>query len=521
MPRPMPAVAVIADAHFHDMGSDYGGAGMLWQGQRLVAKAWRDTAMGTRAVNESADALNAALEHCHRAGVRLVVLLGDYSDDGQREGVARLAALLRDAEARLGLRFFALPGNHDLYASHGKHTATRYLSAPGVTRLVTSDPMLAAAEPDAILTQAVHCAGLPEALLPMAGFGLFRQPGYLHWETPFGASDAIADREFEAVAADGSVRQRLMDASYLVEPAPGLWLLMLDANVFEPRPGITDPARKRAFLDPAEAGWPALLRVKPFLLRWIADVAARVQAEGKTLLTFSHYPAADPFEDTEGDEAAMFGSTVMARRIPGPQVAAALAEAGIPLHIGGHLHVNSTTQVETPYGPLTNIAAPALVSFPGAFKILRPDAGGVAVETVSLADLPADPMLTALYATEGAPPLDTFGDLLRTQFRARVQARDLLHDWPEPLRAIEGASAADAGLHGTDLAAYPLRDLITDWYCLRQAGPLARDQIAPDRLRLLRALAATPQPDAPEFLHRFVNVLARSLRRMDRDDTRV
>ena len=34
----------------------------------------------------------------------------------------------------------------------------------------------------------------------------------------------------------------LVDASYLVEPEAGLWLLMIDANVFEPRDGHSNEA---------------------------------------------------------------------------------------------------------------------------------------------------------------------------------------------------------------------------------------------------------------------------------------
>ena len=314
---------MLADVHFHDPSGDFGGAGVVVDGVRLALRSWADTRIAARAFNETAGALSAALEKVAAAGVRHVVLAGDYSDDGQAENIRRLVAVLEGFEHRHGLRFYAIPGNHDLFGPHGKHVMTRFVAAPGQTVMVTSDPEQAGMEAGAVLTPAMRCGGQPAALLPMARFGLFRQPDYLHWESPFGLDDLPESRMYEARSADGSVTQRLMDASYLVEPEAGLWLLMLDANVFEPRAGQPDATRKKAFIGPSDAGWNAVLRVKPFLLGWIADVTARAAALGKTLITTSHYPVLDPFEDSAGTERALFGATSNTRRTPGPQVAQA------------------------------------------------------------------------------------------------------------------------------------------------------------------------------------------------------
>ncbi|MDP1575671.1 MAG: metallophosphoesterase, partial [Cypionkella sp.] len=311
-------VAVLADVHFHDPAGDFGGAGILADGVRLALRSWADTRIAARAFNETAGVLRAALEKIAAAGVRHVVLAGDYSDDGQAANIWRLVNVLEGFEQRHGLQFYAIPGNHDLYGPHGKHVTTRFVSAPGQTMMVTSDAEQA--EVGAIVTPAMRCGGQPAALLPMARFGLFRQPEYLHWESPFGLDDRPEARIYEAVSADGSATQRLMDASYLVEPEPGLWLLMIDANVFEPRAGRPDATRKKAFIGPSDAGWNAVLRVKPFLLDWIADVTARAQALGKTLVAVSHYPVLDPFQDVAGSERALFGETAIVRRTPGPQV---------------------------------------------------------------------------------------------------------------------------------------------------------------------------------------------------------
>jgi 3',5'-cyclic AMP phosphodiesterase CpdA len=516
-PRPPFRLAIIADAHFHDPRGDFGGAGMDIGGERLVLRTWGDTATGIRAVNESAAALIAALDRIVALGIRHVILAGDYTDDGQAETTRRLAALLHGWQDRHGLRFHAIPGNHDVYASHGKHVSTRIVTAPRRTALLTSDRGQAHG---GIATPAMRCLGQPAGLMPMAAFGLFRQADHLHWESPFGPDDRPEARMYDATAADASVTHRLMDASYLVEPEPGLWLLTLDANVFEPRPGRTDPTRKKAFLDPSEAGWNAALRVKPHLLAWVADVTARAAAQGKVLVTVSHYPVLDPFLAGKGAEIALTPASSLARRTPGPAVAQALIAAGLRWHAGGHLHAHAANRFQTAAGALTDLSLPSLVTFPPAFVVVTAGAEGVDTIPISLADLPPDPMLTALYLAEGRtdPPMP-YGAFLAAQFRARVRAVRLPRDWPpRVLDWMQGRHVGDlidllAAPLGAPLLDYPLPDLAADIYLLRDGGTLAPDHMSPDRLHLCRSLArlgdatADPAASVASFWRRFLSVL--------------
>ncbi len=538
------SVAVIADAHFHDPAGDFGGAGVLVDRVRLALRSWHDTRTAARAFNETAPALTAALERIAAMGLRHVILAGDYTDDGQVENTHRLAALLHRFEVSDGLQFYAIPGNHDLYGPHGKHVSIRFVTGIGETALVTSDPEQAS-EANAVLTPAMRCAGQPEALLPMRHFGLFRQPGYLHWETPFGLDDKPGARMYLAHSADGTINQPLTDASYLVEPEAGLWLLMLDANVFEPRTGRHDATRKKAFLGPSDAGWNAVLRVKPFLLDWVRDVTDRAKSLGKTLITVSHYPVLDPFEDSAGSELALFGPTTITRRTPGPQVAEALIAAGVRWHMGGHMHVNATTHQTTAAGALTDLSLPSLVAFPPAFKVLHVSPDFVTAQTLTLDTLPADLQLSALYRREGrqAHALP-FGAFLAKQRLANVQERRLPHDWPPEILALladksatflaeltgDGADALAQrhGLTPETLTACAAIDLITDSYLLKAAGPLAINWIAPDRLMLIRALAADgadasadPALGPRAFVQRWLSVVQVAIDRMDADDTRI
>ena len=533
-------VAVLADVHFHDPEGDFAGAGVVVDGALLVLRSWADTRIAARAFNETAGALNAALEKIAATGVRHVVLAGDYSDDGQAQNIRRLVAVLEGFEHRHGLRFYAIPGNHDLYGPHGKDVTTRFVSAPGQTVMVTSDAEHA--ETGAIVTQAMRCEGQPAALLPMARFGLFRQAEYLHWESPLGSDDRPEARMYDAVAADGSVTQRLMDASYLVEPEPGLWLLMIDANVFEPRPGRPDAKRKRAFIGPSDAGWNAVLRVKPFLLSWIADVTARAAVLGKTLVSVSHYPVLDPFQDVAGSERALFGETAIVQRTPGPQVAQALIAAGLRWHIGGHMHVNTTSRMSD--AALTDLSMPSLVAFPPAFKIIHASVDLVRADTVTLNDVPPDAGISAVYRADGQSQALPLGAFLEAQRRAHVMERRFRHDWPPAIQAL--VACRDAGflvmLAGGDIADFALRhnldagaiyartsvDVIADAYLIKVAGPLAVHWIAADRLALCRALAADfgddtadPRQGERAFLQRFLATLKVSLVRLDADDTTI
>jgi 3',5'-cyclic AMP phosphodiesterase CpdA len=527
-------LAIIADAHFHDPRGDFG-TGLLVNGERLALRSWHDTETGPRAVNETAAALKAALHQITAAGIRHVILAGDYTDDGQAENTRRLAHLLHHTTDTHGIRFYAIPGNHDLYGPHGKHVATRFVTGPHTTALVTSDPAMG---PDAVITPAMRCAGQPDALLPMARFGLFRQPADLHWESPFGASDAPDDRLFDAHVADGSVTHRLMDASYLVEPEPGLWILMIDANVFEPRAGRTDPSRKKAFLDPSDAGWNAVLRVKPFLLAWIADVVARARAAQKTLVTASHYPTLDAFQDTAGSESALFGHSAIVRRTPSPDVAAALIATGLQWHAGGHMHVNATTH----HDGFTDIALPSLAAFPPAFGIVTATPTSARCDTVLLRDLPPDENLDAAYALQGrTSPTQPYAAFLATQFRTHIITRVLPRTWPPALwatvkdadcmglLALLGQSdpAAFARKHTlapATLHDYPAPQMIADAYLIRSAGALAKGFITAPHLHICHAFAqdfgdATVDPHLShaDFLARFLSVLQVSLARMTAD----
>lgn len=559
MSRTMPAVAVIADAHFHDLDADFGFNGPVIDGRSVVMRSWADTRQSTRVYNESSAAFLAALGEVRQRGIRHVVLLGDYTDDGQRAATESLRRILLRHSEEFGISFYALPGNHDIFGPRGRHHTKEFLSQDGRGILVTSDARKAAS--GAIVSDRMYCAGYPAGLDPMSAFGYFPRSGYLHWETPFGTSGSVEDRCYEVTSPDGTNRYSLMDASYLVEPEPGLWLLMIDANVFEPLDGEFERGQEEAFIDSTSGGWNAMLRCKPFVISWIGDVCERARRQGKTLLAFSHYPVLDPFDDASSAERVLFGDTNVVRRTPRKDVEDTLLDAGLSLHFSGHLHVEGITQRSSGRRLLTNVAVPSLVAFPPAFKILYPISGEIAVETVDLSGIPASRELLQKYTHEtslrGEPDAPAFhaedyGSFLRAHKLALVEHRYFAKEWPDEIAqkvaylSIEqvgclltgerlgvapklSALALSASIDMEDLRGLTMIDLIADWYCLRQGAGLALPYIAGRRLALYRFLSREfgRAPDGEHegsveaFLSVFLGALGPFLDRAEKGTARI
>jgi 3',5'-cyclic AMP phosphodiesterase CpdA len=507
----MTRIAVIADPHFHDVAYRAGST----RTPRAAVRSLTDTVASTRVFNESYPALPALLDDIVARGIELVILVGDLTDDGQRSTTAAATAVLQDYSDRHGLRFLATPGNHDLYAIHGRHQSKRFLDPDGSHVLVTSDP---AAEAEAstarIVSPDMHCGGYDTAIPAMAEFGFFRRPWHLHWESPFGPDDALAARSFEIRSADGGTVRRMIDSSYLVEPVSGLWVLSIDANVFEPRNGDGDPALEKSYIDSTDAGWNAMPRNKPFVLAWMRDVAARAKTLGKKLLAFSHYPVLDPLNGTTADEARLLGDTSFVRRAPTAATAEAAAATGVRIHFSGHLHINDTARVSRGDDWLINIAVPSMVGFPPAYKIATVADGRLDVETVVLAEVPGFDLAFGLYTAEaerigeddgGIAATRSHGDFLSTHLAEMVRRRYLPKEWPADLAALvpcltladldrlAGIATPLAPADVTSMAAegqaLPFFELVVDWYRLRKGRHIALDFIAPERLDAYRALA--------------------------------
>jgi 3',5'-cyclic AMP phosphodiesterase CpdA len=526
-----PPIAVIADAHFHDLYGDYDFGGIDVGGRTMTARRLTDTVRSTRVFNESYYALRGALDEVVIRGIKYVVLLGDYSDDGQIATLDALRQLLSSYTREHGVVFIAVPGNHDIFGPDGKHHAKRLLNPDGTYTIVASDDEFVDDDADGmVVTNRMYCSGYPAGLLAVPDIGFFRRPSDLHWETPFGIHDDPEKRLYSVCSDDGLNQYRLMDASYLIEPVAGLWLLMIDANVFEPRNGVFVKGDAGAFVDSTNAGWNAMLKHKRFVLHWAKDVAERARRDGKRLLTFSHYPLLDMLNGTAEDERSLMGETISTKRTPTDAVARAAIDAGIGIHFSGHLHVNDTALVQHGKNYLVNIGVPSLAAFPPAFKVVTLDNTELRVETVSIGHLPIDPAINRQYRIEinvtgkrTGPMLDAtdYGDFLSEHVDQLVLYRYLRREWPNDMARImsqlnlgdlyvlsqckqpfpiedtvalvhaERASKTldddkEKAIEQLDLI--PVLSLLGDWYRLRMGSELALDFISPDRLAAYRLL---------------------------------
>lgn len=439
--------AVVADPHLHAVHGNYRRdrieAARL--PGRMELRTLADSVQSTRLYNESGMAFRAVLDDIAARGIRHVILVGDYSDDGQDASVAASLALMRAYVRRFGMRFYSTVGNHDVYGYSGRSLDRSFLLADGGSFCVSGS------KPDdgdsVIFNPAMRCRayadGLPRAL------GFFREPEDLHWETPFGASDALEHRSYTVASPDRRHERRFIDASYLVEPVEGVWLLSIDANVFVPRDGDAFASAEEEFDDSTDAGYNALVRHRPYLIAWIADVCRRAAQLGKRLISFAHYPAVDPFDGTFEDERELFGQTIFVRRTPSRATSDVLAQAGLRLHFSGHLHIDNVSR----HGELINIAVPSTAGYPGGYRLLSLDGGGAALETVRVSGLQLDPAVCSAYLREAdRSGLDT-GDLLEArdfdEFCARhlrevTRHRFIAKEWtPEAHEAIRRKTVAD------------------------------------------------------------------------------
>ncbi|PWK64971.1 metallophosphoesterase [Aminobacter sp. AP02] len=510
-------IAVIADPHFHDITHRQGG----WSGEGAAIRTLADTAASTRVFNESYHATRALLDDIVRKGISLVVVAGDLTDDGQASTMAAATALFADYSRRFGLRFVATPGNHDLYAIHGRHQSKRFLNADGSHTLVTSDAGVGQeGSVDRIVSAEMYCGGYGTAIPAMGSYGFFRGESDLHWECPFGADDALEARTFEIASADGLTKRRIIDASFLVEPVEGLWLLSIDANVFEPRNGDLDPALEKSYLDSTDAGWNSMLSNKPFVLKWMKDVAARAKASGKRLVAFSHYPIIDPLNGTSADEAKLLNDTSFLRRTPRPEVSQAAAATGIKVHFSGHLHINDTAVFRDGDNFLINIAVPSMVGFPPAYKIVDVGRERLDVETVTIVDVPGYDAAFPYYRIEAAreglsaavTEAQNHADFLSRHLAEMVRHRYLPKEWPQdlaclvpqltlgdldafaglsqPLTVEEAGAIVGRGRNGVGaMAALQFFEMVVDWYRLRKGREIALDFIDPARISAYRQTA--------------------------------
>ncbi|WAJ72167.1 metallophosphoesterase [Catenovulum adriaticum] len=420
-------IAFLPDIHFQDIYANLNLDDQSGFKIPMLVRSMRAQINSTRLFNEPYFAFITALDDLAKKGIKLVVLPGDFSDDGQPVHLQKLKQLFAHYEQRYGMRFYLSPGNHDpakpWKSAHGK---ADFLNAQGQEYSIYS------LQHSACKTKPIKADYCNDNLSAMGYQGLFDSLGEfgfsprkddLYFETPFSdyslndynvkkgqQAAALVKREF-SLCADSDNCMQMPDLSYLVEPIKGLWLLSIDANVYEPK-SFEQNLNKISQLQNSDllngssyAGFNSVIHNKAFLIDWIKTVVTRAKAHNKTLIAFSHFPLGD-FYDQSAQYLAHFAGkdTFNKRRFPLEQTLKTFADTGLKLHIAGHMHINDSSVYQGEKGnALFNIQAPSIAAYSPAYKLITLNsASEFEVETIAIDQVENFDILFEYYKKEHA-----------------------------------------------------------------------------------------------------------------------
>ena len=529
-------IAFIADVHLQDIfgkfqDNNYQGIKNPITGEYANIRTMSSQLHSTRIFNENYFAFIEALNDISKRGIKQVVLPGDFSDDGQPVHVRGLRKILNEYSKKHDMSFFVTTGNHDVVRPFPQEaTKTDFLGKDGKEQIISSSKtnMAEHAELDPIITSDIKNWGYKETLNEMADFGFFPKKSYLYWETPFSSYD-YQGYNFDTALKESLLQKRiyslkntnlsLPDASYLVEPIKGVWLLAIDANAYVPNQKLSGLMDNPHDFSGASIGYNNVLLYKNHLIDWVKKVSAEAKQKGKILIAFSHYPMVDFNDDASPEMKLLFGSNKMQlERVPNEEVAQIFADAGIQIHFGGHMHINDTGVRTTAKGnTIYNIQTPSLAAYMPAYKILTIHSNSaVEVETVVVSSVPMFNSLFPFYEEEYAhlqkikSPNIWNRDILKAKdyedftlwhLKELVRLRFLPEDFPvEFLTSIVKLSGKDLlqinkntldiekqllsnNLTIQDFDSWTGFDMLFDFYRLKNADELAIPEIGINRLK--------------------------------------
>nr|WP_315196147.1 metallophosphoesterase [uncultured Flavobacterium sp.] len=530
-------IAFIADVHLQDIfpkfeDNNYKGIKNPVTGEYANIRTMSSQLHSTRIFNENYFAFIEALNEISKRGIKQVVLPGDFSDDGQPIHVRGLKKILNEYSKKHGLSFFVTTGNHDAVKPFSQEaTKTDFLGKDGKEQIISSSKTNLKEQEnqlEPIITSDIKNGGYKETLLEMADFGFFPKKEFLYWETPF-SSYAYEGYNFDTAIKESILEKRtyavkntnlsLPDASYLVEPVKGVWLLAIDANAYVPNQKLSGLLNNPNDFSNASIGYNNVLTYKSHLIEWVKKISAEAKQKGKILIAFSHYPMVDFNDGASPEIKLLFGSDKMQlSRVPNEVVAEAFADAGIQIHFGGHMHINDTGVRTTAKGnTLFNIQTPSLAAYKPAYKILTIHSNyEVEVETVVVGSVPKFNSLFPFYEEEYAhlqnikSPNIWNKDILKakdyeefTQWHLKelVRLRFLPEDFPvdflasilklsgkDLLQINKNTSEVDKALSSNQLTLQDFEswtgfDMIFDFYRLKNADELAKPEIGANRLK--------------------------------------
>ncbi len=508
-------IAFLADVHLHEIyttldGAHFDSAPHDSLGRSMLIRPMAEQLRSTRLFNENYYAFIAALDDIVDRGVNYVVLAGDFSDNGQIYNVKGLRKILDHYSEKYSLDFFITTGNHDPVRPYtNSDVSINFLDSNGATQRVFGTD----GDNRTCVSSDVSYLGYDEIVSSLDSFGFMPQPRFVYWESPF-SSYSYDNYTYESATKESSLEHRqygenhLPDASYLVEPVEGLWLLAIDANAYPLKESANDNP-----LDPSNYGSPSdgysiTLEHKKHLIKWIESVSKRAKDRGKRLVAFSHYPMVDFFHGASEEVVQLLGDGAMQhKRNPTSEIAETFADAGITLHFAGHMHIDDTSKYTSKNGnTLLNIQIPSLAGYYPGYKLLEIKDGDYSIESIPIDDVEGFDSLFDLYATEyeyllqnkassiwnrDILSVDSYGDFLRFHLRELVRLRFVPKDWNGVVTSdMLNATGAELlkiaevdGVEDDDYTQFTGFDIIYDLYRIFDGGELAMADVTPERLK--------------------------------------
>ena len=518
-------IAFVADIHLLDIYADYEnfeGLPVPSQDKNAKISSMNAQLHSTRLFNENYFVLKAVLDDIAERGIKLVAFPGDYTDDGQPLNIEGLAKILKKYEQKYGISFFITTGNHDPVAPFNTPGGKRdFLGENGKEQAIFSDiSFLSSEKQNKVLTESkLEKAGYDFILNNLADFGFFPRPKNKYWESPFSTYN-YSDYTFKKAKKEAELSNRLYaindsikipDASYLVEPIEGLWLLAIDGNSYLPR--------DNGGFSSASIGYNQTIDHKTHLFDWIKKVAKNAQDQHKQLVAFSHYPAVDFNEDASPELEDFLGKNKwQLERVPEERIAKTLAEAGVKLHFAGHMHINDTGKRDYGNGNfLVNIQTPSLAAYIPGYKILKLNENSAEVETVTIDEVPRFDELFPLYKMElnyltksnqktwNIDILNSknYHDFTEYHLENLLKLRFIPNDWNADFYDfLSNLSANDLyktvaknRQNETEFSDWTGQDMILDFYKIRNADKLAFPDIHSKRLQEYKLIIEASKTD--------------------------
>ncbi|MFB9054842.1 metallophosphoesterase [Formosa undariae] len=416
-------IAFISDIHFQDIygefsDNEYKGIYNNKTNKHTLLRTMDAQLHSTRIFNENYFALFAALDDMVKKGIKYVALPGDYTDDGQAIHLKGLQQILQSYEITYGMQFFITTGNHDPVGPFAQDSGkSDFMGINGQSQGIYSySPLKNNSKTETtdlpvIRSKDIKKLGYTGVLNHLKSFGFFPEAHNLYWATPFSKYTAET-YTYQAALQQSSITNRMYnitpgytipDASYVVEAAPNVWLLGLDANVYLPKDSINGNALNPKNYTGASIGYNNVLTHKTHLITWVKTIASEAKRLNKTLIAFSHYPMIDFNDDaSEALESFFEGKKWQLERVPQEAVSQLFFDAGIKIHVAGHMHINDTgIRTFKNEESLINIQTPSIAAYIPGYKILKIKANNeIEVNTVQIDTVPNFDDLFPLYEKE-------------------------------------------------------------------------------------------------------------------------